>query len=132
MNCNKPVFFLLFTNFSMNRSNISKTICCSISCKPVSVLVSGGPVKSFIVMRKSFENSNFIKAKTFNSGSYCSTVCTERSVNNISFAVRKSVVSCRIACPVEFDIVVQTVNINLTTVSLYKYVIALLLLSILI
>lgn len=75
----------------MNRGNISKTIC--ISCKPVSVFVSGEPGKSFIAMCKSFENSNFIRAKTFNSGNYCFTVCTELSVNNISFAVRKSVVS---------------------------------------
>ena len=64
-------------------------------------------------MCKSVENSNFIIAKNFNPDNYCSVACTERSVNVISSAVRKSVVSCRTACPVDFDIAVQTVNVTL-------------------
>ena len=39
--------------------------------------------------------------------------CTEHPVNVTSSAVRKSVVSYKTVCPVDFDIVVQTVNVTL-------------------
>ena len=52
-------------------------------------------------------------AKEFNSVSYCLVTCTEHPMNCISSVVRKPVVCYRAACPVDFDIVVITVNVTL-------------------
>ena len=49
--------------------------------------------------------------KNFNSVNYCLVTCTEHPVKVISSVVRKSVVSDRSACLVDFDTVVQTVNV---------------------
>ena len=91
--------------------SISKTVLISISCKPVSVLVSSEPVKYF-VMYKSVCFSDFSIAKKINSEKYCSVTCIERSVNVVSSVVRKSIVSYRTACSVDLNIVMQTVNVT--------------------
>ena len=66
-------------------------------------------VKSFVTCKTvCFININI--AKKVNSVNYCLLTCTEHSVNVIASVVRKSVVSYRTACPVDFDIVVETVN----------------------
>ena len=52
-------------------------------------------------------------AKEFNSVNFCLVTCTKHPVNVISSVVRKSVVSYRTACPVDFDIVVEIINVTL-------------------
>ena len=107
VSCNKPVILSLVYK-SLHSRNISETVCCSISCKPVSALISSEPVKSF-VMCKPICFSNVSIAKNFNSVNYCSVTCTKNSVSAIASAV-----SYRAACPVDFAIVVQTVNVTLS------------------
>ena len=103
MSCNKPVVFSPVYKFlRTSNSRISKTVCCSISCKLVSALISTEPVKSFVTC-KSICFSNVSIGKNLNSVNYCSVTCTELPENVTSSAVRKSVVSCRAACPVEFE-----------------------------
>ena len=51
--------------------------------------------------------------KEFNSATYCFVTCTEHPVNVNLSVVRKSVISYRKARPVDFDIVVQTINVTL-------------------
>ena len=57
--------------------------------------------------------SNISMAKEFNSVNYCLVTCTEHPVNVISSVVRKFVVSDRTECPVDFDIVMETINVTL-------------------
>ena len=52
-------------------------------------------------------------AKEFNPVNYCLVTCTKHPVNVNSSVVRKSAVSFRTACPVDFDIVVETVYVIL-------------------
>ena len=52
-------------------------------------------------------------AKEFNFANYCLVTCTEHPVNVISSVVRKSIVSYRTECPVDFDIAVKTINVTL-------------------
>ena len=52
-------------------------------------------------------------AKEFNSVNYCLVTCTKHPVNVNSSVVRKSAVSFRTACPVDFDIVVETIYVIL-------------------
>ena len=59
-------------------------------------------------------------AKEFLSVNYCLVTCTERPVNVNSSVVKKSVVSYRTTCPVDFDIVVGTINVTLLWT--YRYV----------
>ena len=54
-------------------------------------------------------NALFKKNSSFN---YCSVTCTEYPVNIISWSVRKSFLSYSTACPIDSDIVVQTVNVT--------------------
>ena len=51
MSCNKPVVFSPVYKYLRARNSISKTVCCSISCKPVSALISTEPVKSFVTYK---------------------------------------------------------------------------------
>ena len=98
------LFFIQFVNL------VSQVIFrCSVSCKPVSTLINSDPVKSFVTC-KTVCFSNVSMAKEFNSVNFCVVTCTKHPVNVISSVVRKSVVSYRTACPVDFDIVVETVN----------------------
>ena len=113
MSCNKPVIFSpVYKSLHTSNICISKTVRCSVSCKLVSTLISSEPVKPFVTCTPVCF-SNVSMAKEFNSVNYCLVTCTEHSVNVISSTVRKSVVSYRIACSVDFDIVMETINVTL-------------------
>ena len=113
MSFNKPVIFSpVYKSRHVNNVCISKTVRCSVSCKPLSTLINSQPVKSFL-MYKTVCFSNVSMAKEFNSVNYCLVTCTEHPVNVISSVVRKFVVSDRTACPVDFDIVMETINLTL-------------------
>ena len=56
-------------------------------------------------------SSKVFKAKNFDSVNHCSVTCTEHTVNVISSAV-----CYRTACPVDLDIVMQTVNVTLSCI----------------
>ena len=101
------LFFIQFVNL------VTQVIFrCSVSCKPVSTLINSDPVKSFVTC-KTVCLSNVSMAKEVNSVNYCLVTCTEYPVNVISSDVRKSVVSYRTACPVDFYIVVKIINVTL-------------------
>ena len=113
VSCNKPVIFSpVYKSHHASNICISKTVCCSVSCKLISTLIKSEPVKSF-VMCKTVCVSNVSMAKEFNSVNYCLVTYTEHPMNVISFIVRKSVVSYRTACPVDFDAFVETINATL-------------------
>ena len=127
MSCAGPVIFSpAYKSLRASNIGITKTVCCSISCKPVSALINSEPVKSFVTCKLvSFSNVGI--ANDFNSVSCCSVTYIEDPVNAISSTVKKFFVSYRTACPVAL-IVVQTVNTiplfcALTAVFLSKYVI---------
>ena len=110
VSCNKPVIFSpVYKSRHAGIICISKTVRCSVSCEPVSTLINSDPVKSFAT-GKIVCFSNVSMAKEFNSVNYCLVTCTEHPVNVISSVVRKSIVSYRTACPVDFDIVVKTMS----------------------
>ena len=103
MTSNKPVIFSIYKSLHASNICISKTVCCSVSCKPVSTLISSEPVKSFVTCKPvCFSNVNMVKE--FYSVNYCLVTCTEDPVNVISSIVRKSVFSYRTAWSVDFDI----------------------------
>ena len=112
---------VLWTVIILCTSNISnsKPVHWCISCKPVTALISSKPVKSFVTC-KPVCFSNVSIAINFTSGNYCSVTCAEHPVNVISSTVRKSVLSYRTACPIDFGIVVQTANVTLLCT--YRYV----------
>ena len=113
VSCNKPVIFSpVYKSLHAGKICFGKTVCCSISTKPVSALISSEPVKSFVISKPvCFSNVTF--AKEFNSVNYCLVTCTEHPVNVNSSVVKKSAVSYRTACPVDFDITVETINVTL-------------------
>ena len=116
MSCNKTIIFSpVYKSLHASNIYIRKTVRCSVICKPVSALISSEPVKSFVTC-KPVCFSNVSMAKEFNSVNYCLVMCTEHPVNVVSSVVSNSVVSYRTACPVDFDMVVQTiiVTINIT------------------
>ena len=113
MNCNKLVIFSPVYKFCPTGNIcISKTVCCSVSCKPVSTLINSDSVKSF-VMCKIVCFSNDSMAKEFNSVNYSLVTCTEHPMNVFSSIVKISFVSYRTTCPVDFDIVEKTINVTL-------------------
>ena len=114
VSCNKPDIFSQVCK-SRHSSNIciSKTVHCSVSCKPVSTLINSEPIKSFVSC-KTVCFSNVSMAKKLNSVNYCFVACTEHPVNVIS-----AVVCYKTACPVDFDIVVETINVTL--LSSYRF-----------
>ena len=113
VSCNKPVIFSpVYKSCHAGNICISKTVCCSVNCKPVSTLINSDPVKSFVTC-KTVCFSNVSMAKEVSSVNYCLVTCTEHPVNVISSVVRKSVVSYRTACPVDFNIVVKIINVTL-------------------
>ena len=115
MSCNKPVIFSpVYKSRHAGNICISKTVRCSVSCKPVSTLINSDPVKSFVTC-KTVCFSNVSMTKEFNSVSYCLVTCTQHPVNIISSVVRESVVSYRTACPVYFNIVVKTIKVTLSS-----------------
>ena len=80
----------------------------------VSTLINSEPIKSFVSC-KTVCFSNVSMAKELNSVNYCLVTCTEHAVNVIS-----TVVCYKTACPVNFDIVVETINVTL--LSTYRFV----------
>ena len=113
--CNKPVIFSpVYKSRHAGNICISKTVRCSVSSKPVSTLINNDPFKSFVTW-KTVCFSNVSMTKEFNSVSYCLVTCTEHPVNIISSVVRESVVSYRTACPVDFNIVVKTIKVTLSS-----------------
>ena len=81
MNCNKLVIFSPVYKFCPTGNIcISKTVCCSVSCKPVSTLINSDPVKLFVTCKTVCFN-NVSMAKEFNSVNYCLVTCTEHPVN---------------------------------------------------
>ena len=113
VSCNKPIIFSpVCKSLHASKICIDKTVRCCINTEPVSGLISSEPVKSFVT-RKPVCFSSVSMAKEFNSVNYCLVTCTKHLVNVNSSIVKKSVVSCRTACPVDFDIVAKTVNITL-------------------
>ena len=120
VSCNKPfIFFPVYKSLHASKICIAKNVHCSVSTKPVSALISSKPVKSFVTCTPVCF-SNVSMAKEFISVNYCLVTCTERPVNVNSSVVKKSVVSYRTACPVDFDIVVGTINVTLLWT--YRYV----------
>ena len=109
---NLQVLWAVINLFIFSHICISETVRCSVSCKSVSVLISSEPVKSFVSC-KPVCFSNVSMAKEFDSVNYYLVTCTEHPVNVISSVVRKSLVSYRIAYPVDFDIVAETINVTL-------------------
>ena len=67
MSCDKPLVF-----FSCYTISVISTVRCSISCKPVSVLMNSEPVKTFVMYKPGCLNNVSI-AKIFNSANYCLT-----------------------------------------------------------
>ena len=108
------LFFLQFTMLLtvVKFVLVKLPIAVFISTKPVSALISSEPVKSFVIC-KPVCFTTVSMAKEFNSVNYCLVTCTEHLVNVDSSVVKKSVVSYRTACPVDFDIIVQTINLTL-------------------
>lgn len=108
--CKKPVIFFLFT--SLLALVILVSVCCSISCKPVNALISSEPAKSFVTCKPvCFSIVSVAKNLILSITVWLSVL----SIPQIFFssAVRNSVVPYRSACPADFDIAVQTVNITL-------------------
>ena len=98
MSCNKPVVFLLFTSIFALVIVLVKLF---VAVLAVNLLV---PWSVLNLLNLSLRANSFVFVN------YCSVNCTELPVKVISSTVRKSLVSCRTACPAEFDNVVQTVN----------------------
>ena len=72
-------------------------------------------VKLFVaVLAVNLYINTLIKSEPVN---YCLVTYTEHPMNVISFIVRKSVVSYRTACPVDFDAFVETINVALLSTS---------------
>ena len=112
MGCNKHVIFSpVYKSLHASNICINKTVCCSVSSKPVSSVISSQPVKSFVTF-KPVCFSNVSMSKEFNSVNYCLVTCTEHTVDVTSSVMKNSVVSYRTACPVDFDIVVRTINVT--------------------
>ena len=86
--------------FHASKICIGKTVCCSVSTKLVSALISSEPVKSFATC-KPVCLVNVSMAKEFNPVSYCLITCTEYPLNVNSSIVSKSVVSYRTAYPAD-------------------------------
>ena len=64
------LFFPVYKSLRTSNTCISKTVCCSVSCQPVSDLVSSDPV-TFFVTSKPVCFSNVSMAKDLNSVNYC-------------------------------------------------------------
>ena len=120
VSCNKSIIFSpVYKSLCTSNISNSKPVHWCISCKPVTALISSKPVKSFVTC-KPVCFSNVSIAINFTSDNYCSVTCAEHPVNVISSTVRKSVLSYRTACPVDFGIVVQIANVTLLCT--YRYV----------
>ena len=81
VSCNKPfIFSPVSRSLHASKICIGKTVCCSISTKPVSALISSELVKSFVKC-KLVCFSNVSMAKEFNSANYFLVTCTGHPVN---------------------------------------------------
>ena len=81
VNYNKPfIFSRVYKSRDAGNIFISKTVRCSVSCKPVSTLINSDPVKLFVTCKTVCFN-NVSMAKEFNSVNYCLVTCTEHPVN---------------------------------------------------
>ena len=72
MSCNKPVIFspVYKSLHASNICSVSKTVPCSVRCKPVNALISSEPFKPFVLCKPvSFDNTS--TAKEFNSFKAC-------------------------------------------------------------